>query len=210
MDTKLSDLSPARTLVALGERSELLVTGTRGHGGFTGMLLGSVTRKLAAHATCPLAVVRGEQLGDGLGEVVPGVGEKPGQSRPAMAYAFAAARRYGASLHAVRAWLPPTTQSRPMGFHTADVTGIRDEELQALDQLLAPMRESFPDVNVEISAGRGNPVPILVLSLILWRGDGAASSSSAILICRATFRSLTSSGPTWPAWRWTGSSRGGT
>lgn len=162
MDTKLSDLSPARTLVALGERSELLVTGTRGHGGFTGMLLGSVTRKLAAHATCPLAVVRGEQLGDGLGEVVLGVGEKPEQSRPAMAYAFAAARRYGASLHAVRAWLPPTTQSRPMGFRTTDVTGIRDEELQALDQLLAPMRGSFPDVNVEISAGRGNPVPILI------------------------------------------------
>jgi len=61
INTELSDFSPARTLAGLGARSDLLMTGTRGLGGFTGMLLGSVTRKVAAHATRPPTVVRGEQ-----------------------------------------------------------------------------------------------------------------------------------------------------
>jgi nucleotide-binding universal stress UspA family protein len=38
--------------------AEMLVVGSRGHGGFTGLLLGSVGQQCAHHATCPLAIVR--------------------------------------------------------------------------------------------------------------------------------------------------------
>jgi nucleotide-binding universal stress UspA family protein len=36
--------------------AELLVVGSRGHGGFVGMLLGSVSSHCAEHSTCPVLV----------------------------------------------------------------------------------------------------------------------------------------------------------
>jgi nucleotide-binding universal stress UspA family protein len=49
---------PAQVLLDASEGADLLVVGSRGHGGFTGMLLGSVSQYLVTHARCPVVVVR--------------------------------------------------------------------------------------------------------------------------------------------------------
>jgi nucleotide-binding universal stress UspA family protein len=48
----------ARALLAAARDAELLIVGSRGHGGFSGLLLGSVSQHCAHHAPCPLLIVR--------------------------------------------------------------------------------------------------------------------------------------------------------
>jgi nucleotide-binding universal stress UspA family protein len=46
----------ARVLVEAGKDAEMLVVGSRGHGGIAGLLLGSVSTYCAQHASCPVVV----------------------------------------------------------------------------------------------------------------------------------------------------------
>jgi len=48
------------TLATASEGALMLVVGSRGFGGFTGLLLGSVSAKVAEHARCPVLVVHGD------------------------------------------------------------------------------------------------------------------------------------------------------
>lgn len=49
---------PAQVLVEAAKDADLLVLGSRGHGGFSGLLLGSVSQQCAHHAECPVVIVR--------------------------------------------------------------------------------------------------------------------------------------------------------
>jgi nucleotide-binding universal stress UspA family protein len=51
--------SPAHTLIELSEHAAMLVLGSRGHGGFSGLLLGSVSAACAEQAHCPVLVMHG-------------------------------------------------------------------------------------------------------------------------------------------------------
>ncbi|HEX9065283.1 MAG TPA: universal stress protein [Streptosporangiaceae bacterium] len=51
---------PAQVLIDESAGADLLVVGNRGYGGFTGMMLGSVSTHCVTHAHCPVTVVRSD------------------------------------------------------------------------------------------------------------------------------------------------------
>jgi nucleotide-binding universal stress UspA family protein len=55
--TVVQDRHPADALLEEAGDADLLVVGSRGRGGFGGLVLGSVTHALVLHATCPVVVV---------------------------------------------------------------------------------------------------------------------------------------------------------
>lgn len=61
--TTVENGHPARVLLDAAKGATMLIVGSRGLGGFAGLLLGSVGRYVAEHATCPVLVVH-ESLGE--------------------------------------------------------------------------------------------------------------------------------------------------
>ncbi len=55
--TVVAEGAAAAALLEAADGAELLVVGSRGHGGFTGLLLGSVSQQCATHGRCPVVVV---------------------------------------------------------------------------------------------------------------------------------------------------------
>jgi nucleotide-binding universal stress UspA family protein len=83
--------------------AELLVVGSRGHGGFVGLLLGSVSQECVATAQCSVAVVPGKWIADISGRVLVGVdGSKA--SVGALHWAVAEAARRNAHLTVLNAY----------------------------------------------------------------------------------------------------------
>lgn len=143
-------------------RAGLLVVGRRGLGGFTDMLLGSVSRKLAGRSHCPLLVVPADERGR-TPSAAEAASQAQAQRRPvvvgvaddtcdgALHAAFEEAARRGLPLLAFHAWSFPPMPT--YGLHSAPVppsedvfvTAERDAEA-TLAEVLAPLLAEYPRV----------------------------------------------------------------
>ncbi|MFD0315993.1 universal stress protein [Streptomyces flavalbus] len=144
--------------------ASLAVVGSRGLGGFAGLLLGSTAVHLAAHGTCPLLVVRGRP--DPLGAVVLAVdGSEAGEA--AAEYAFAEAALRGAPLVAVHVWNTWSERAYegpgdPLSTMVVDTDHLREAEQRLLDETVARWQPAYPQVAVERRLIRARTRPALI------------------------------------------------
>lgn len=155
--TETSEFGAAETLVTLGGDGDLIVTGTRGHGGFAGLLLGSVSLRAAAHAHCPTIVVRGTVEEVPRNEIVLGV-ERDEDEAP-IRFAFESCELLRARLTVVRAWFSAPSYA---GHYLTHEPASDAEQLDDVDRLIAAVRAEHPDVEVELRTVRDNAVPSLI------------------------------------------------
>ncbi|GAA4882772.1 universal stress protein [Kitasatospora terrestris] len=137
---------------ATDPEAELLVLGSRGIGGFEGLVVGSVGLGVTARSPIPTALVRAHGAGhlpdpDGA-PVVLGVDTRA-PSAEVIEYAFREAARRGALLRAVHGWTPPPVWGYAGWVAPqAETEEFRLIEAELLSDALAGWREKFPEVAV--------------------------------------------------------------
>jgi nucleotide-binding universal stress UspA family protein len=159
---------PSAALVDESPQATMVVVGNRGRGGFRGLLAGSVSVQVAAHAAGPVVVVRPqptespapERDQHGVGRIVVGT-DCSTQSTAAVAFAFAEARLRGVDLTAVHAWEVPLSASDLL-FNAYQRTDLEDLQHKLLADHLVDLEQRYPDVQVRRVLAQGNPTGVLV------------------------------------------------
>ena len=157
METILLSGPPAVAVADSGSGASMLVVGARGAGGFAAMMLGSVSRYVAAWAPCPVVVVREETTAVHR-EIAVGVRD-PENATGTLAFAFDEAVRRGADLVAVHTWYWLPSQAEAL--RPADPERIAAEAARQLAAALKDWRDKYPDVRVRQDVIRGHPGRVL-------------------------------------------------
>ncbi len=162
IDTDQLSGQPAQAITESGAGAMMLVLGSRGVGAFTAMVLGSISRYAASHASCPVVVVRDEtaathrQVGIGIGDL--------DHFADSLTFAFEEASLRRASLLAIHAWRTPQGDISRAGdtFTGEDPHAFEAEAARHLEGLLNEWREKYPDVPVSQDVVHGHPGRALV------------------------------------------------
>ena len=159
----VADSRPAVALIDASKTASMVVVGSRGLGGASGLLLGSVGAELASNAYSPVAIVRGAADATE-GPVVVGVdGSKLSQN--AVAEAFRQASFRNAKLVAVQTWSDlPDSVFAGYGLDESVLQSEIDEARESLGERLAGYSEQYPDVVVERVVSPAGPVEQLLES----------------------------------------------
>ncbi|WIM70892.1 universal stress protein [Corynebacterium suedekumii] len=162
----IAEGSPIDMLLEMAKESTMIVMGSRGLGGLSGMVMGSVSAAVVSHATCPVVVVREDNVvneSTKYGPVVVGV-DGSDVSQKATEIAFAEADARGAELVAVHTWMDMQVQASLAGLSAAQQQweDVEREQIEMLTERLAPLTEKYPDVQVRKVITRDRPVRALV------------------------------------------------
>ncbi|MEV0456715.1 universal stress protein [Catellatospora methionotrophica] len=148
IDTHVVVGHPAAVLIDASHTARLTVVGCRGVGGFTGLLLGSVSAQVAAHARRPVLVIRpvGGEPPDVDAPVLVGVDQAAGGAA-VVESAFAHAQARGVGLVAVHCW---ASMAAPGGdaYGEHDRSAPEAAAQQLLDDALNPARHRYPQMQV--------------------------------------------------------------
>jgi nucleotide-binding universal stress UspA family protein len=172
--TASSDLgSPAGALVDRSEGADLVVTGTRARGRLAGGLLGSTSYSVAAHARCPVVVVRAQVADDAGGTpprpgpdhaVIVGADGSEPSSRAVDAAADVAAMTHAPLRIAYVAHAPSMeswayVESSKAGSESTHK--VREHADSTLEAAAERVRAAHPDASVSTEVLYGDPGPVL-------------------------------------------------
>ncbi len=151
----------AQAVTAAGSGALMLVLGSRGIGAFTALLLGSVSRYAATHASGPVVVVRDESpaphqlIGVGIADIE--------SCRDALTFALEEASLRHAGLHAIHAWHTPQSDITRAGpVPTESGAQAAADAASQLAGLLDECGAKYPDVKVTHEVVHGHPGRALV------------------------------------------------
>ncbi|MGW2829636.1 universal stress protein [Streptomyces sp. NPDC001286] len=162
-----------RELTDASEGAALTVVGTRGFGGVTGTLFGSVSLRLAAQVHGPLMVVRGDHPVDHAAEPFDAgrhvlLGLQGDGDADVAAYAFEEAERRGVWLHVLHSWnhrhvAPELPSLIPATSPGQQRLAQHDRAEEAVPRFsLARLQERHPQVGVDARTVRGGPAHALL------------------------------------------------
>jgi nucleotide-binding universal stress UspA family protein len=141
-------------MAAVGPES-VLVLGTRGLGGFTGMLLGSVSRACVEYAPCPVVIARSP--GAPVGTVLVGI-DGSDEAAEALSWATSIAKLTGAPVAALHVWqtqsseVSPRLHARLKAEADANVTRWAAESSAEVVSIEGDPRRELIDVGVKMGA----------------------------------------------------------
>lgn len=177
--TQAVDDGAAEALTHAGEQAELVVIGNRGLGPIKEKMLGGVASAVVTYAACSVVTVPHTASGVD-GDIVVGM-DGSAHAKDAAAFAFEHAAVLGSKVIAVFAWDIDM-------YYRADLSGTLPmpdlDELQegmkgSLESWLAPLREKYPNVEVDARVVRAHPATALL----------EASTSASLIVVGSRGRS---------------------
>ena len=147
---------PAPALLCAAIGAELLVVGSRGHGGFSALVLGSVSEQCLCHAPCSVAVVPRAGADLPRDRIVVGVDGSP-SSEEALAWAAREAYLRGLRLDVVHAWTMPEVTCQDSGPSLGDPDALQRASRALLEDMVQGLGDERdggpPDLMLHSVAG---------------------------------------------------------
>jgi nucleotide-binding universal stress UspA family protein len=183
---------PASMVRQFAEGSELLVLGRRGHGGFTQLLLGSVSARIAAQAAVPTVVVPKDWEADAHASapVVVGIND-PDRAEPVLRYAMELASRTNAPLDVLHVVAEQPAFAAEANLARDVIQHWQREAADLVRNAVEPWREKYPQLQINEDAPLGHVAGTLchraANAQALVVGSRRAGAAQAILTGSVTY-----------------------